>query len=192
MSIHALGSDVNMSYPIGGMSRSAQIEVIAATREQIPILDNLIQLYAHDFSEFQTIELDSHGRFEYTPLPLYWTYPDRHPFLVKVNDRWAGFVLVKQEAGVWDMAEFFVVRRYRRHGIGTAIAHDVWKRFPGPWEVRVMQANQAALPFWERAISGFTGKPITPTRLEKGGKSWNLFTFDSHSQGTGSLTVAVQ
>jgi predicted acetyltransferase len=179
MSIHPLGSDVNMSYPIGGMSGSPQIEVIAATREQMPVIDNLIQLYAHDFSEFHNIELESNGRFEYTPLPLYWTDPNRHPFLVKADGKLAGFVLVKHEAGMWDVAEFFVVRAWRRHGIGTAIAHDVWKRFPGPWEVRVMQANQAALPFWERAISAFTGTTVAPTRLEKEGKLWHLFSFDS-------------
>ena len=97
-------------------------------------------------------------------------------------DKPAGFVLVKQEARVWDMAEFFVVRGCRRHGIGTAVAHEVWKRFPGPWEVRVMQANQAALPFWERAVSGFTGKPVSPTRLEKGGKLWHMFSFDSEGR----------
>jgi predicted acetyltransferase len=158
------------------------IEVTPASVDQMPVIDNLIQLYAHDFSEFQTIELDSNGRFEYTPLPLYWTDPNRHPLLVKVEGKLAGFVLLKQEAGVWDLAEFFVVRGRRRHGIGTALAHDVWKRFPGLWEVRVMQANQAALPFWERAISGFTGNTVAPTRLEKGGKLWNLFSFDSRSR----------
>jgi len=179
MSIHALGSDVNMSYPIGGMSRSAPIEVIPAPREQMPVIDNLIQLYAHDFSEFKNMDLDSNGRFQYTPLPLYWTDANRHPFLVNVDGNPVGFVLVRQEAGVWDMAEFFVVRGCRRHGIGTAVAHDVWKRFPGLWEVRVMQANQTALEFWARAISGFTGKTAVPTRLEKGGKLWQLFSFDS-------------
>jgi predicted acetyltransferase len=161
------------------MSRSAPTEVIPAAREQMPVIDNLIQLYAHDFSEFQNIELDSNGRFEYTPLPLYWTDPNRHPFLVTVDFKPAGFVLVKQEAGVWDMAEFFIVRGCRRHGIGTTVAHDVWRRFPGPWEVRVMQANHAALPFWERAISEFTGTTVAATRREQGGKLWHLFSFDS-------------
>jgi predicted acetyltransferase len=179
MSIHALGSDVNMRYPIRGMSSPAQIEVTPATRDQMPVIDNLIQLYAHDFSEFQDIELDSNGRFKYTPLPLYWTDPNRHPFLVKVDGKPAGFVLVRQEAGIWDMAEFFVVRGCRRHGVGTAVSHEVWKRFPGPWEVRVMQANQAALPFWQRAISEFRGFPVPPIQREKGGKFWNVFLFDS-------------
>jgi predicted acetyltransferase len=81
------------------------------------------------------------------------------------------------------MAEFFVVRGYRRRGIGTAIAHDVWRRFPGPWEVRVMQANHSALHFWERAISEFTGQPIRPIPFEKDDTSWKSFSFDSTSGG---------
>lgn len=145
------------------------------------MIDNLIQLYAHDFSEFQEIELNESGRFEYTPLPLYWTERERHPFLIKLDGKLAGFVLVKRETAVWDMAEFFVVRGCRRHGIGTIAAQAAWKQFPGPWEVRVMEANQTALAFWERAISRFTGAPADSRRIEKNGKLWRIFSFKSHS-----------
>jgi len=178
MSITGLGSDVNMSYPNGDMSRSAQIEVIPATAEQIPIIANLIELYAHDFSEFHHLELGADGKFGIAPLPLYWSDPNRHPFLVRVDDKLAGFVLVTRTPSVWDMSEFFVVRGYRRRGFGTAIVQDVWRRFPGPWEVRVMQANHSALHFWERAISEFTGQPIRPIPFEKDDTSWKLFSFD--------------
>ncbi len=50
------------------------------------------------------------------------------------------------------MAEFFVLRGWRGRGVGTKAAHDVWKRFPGVWEVRVMQANISAQHFWAGAI----------------------------------------
>ncbi|HSE21540.1 MAG TPA: hypothetical protein VLB68_07760 [Pyrinomonadaceae bacterium] len=42
---------------------SVQIEVIPATSEQRPILANLFELYAHDFSEFYDLELGADGRF---------------------------------------------------------------------------------------------------------------------------------
>ena len=161
------------------MSQPAKIEVIPATREQMTVVDNLMQLYAHDFSDFHHVELDSSGRFNYAPLALYWRDPDRHPFLVKMDGRLAGFVLVQRNGTVWDMVEFFVLRGYRRRGAGTAIAQEVWKRFPGQWEVRVMQANKAALPFWERAISMFAGRRIEPVGIEKDGNSWRVFTFES-------------
>lgn len=152
----------------------------------MPIVANLIELYAHDFSEFHDLEIGPDGKFGYAPLPLYWSDPDRHPFLVRMDGKWTGFVLVKRESSVWDMAEFFVVRGCRRRGIGTVIAHDMWKRFRGPWEVRVMLSNRSGLHFWERAISEFAGQAVQPISVEKAGKSWQLFSFDSTPGGVGA------
>jgi predicted acetyltransferase len=163
----------------------AHIEVIPAAAEQEPAMANLLELYGHDFSEFHDLEIGADGRFGYPSLPLYWSEPDRYPFLVKVDGKLAGLVLVKRGSGVsgnravWDMAEFFVLRGCRRRGIGTQVAHEVWKQFPGPWEVRVMKSNVSAHDFWTRAISAFTGEPIHPVYVEKGGKRWKLYTFES-------------
>lgn len=157
------------------------IEVIPAGPEQEPILANLLELYAHDFSEFHGVELREDGRFGYQQLPLYWIEPGRHPFLVRVEGKLAGLVLVNRgskvssDETVWDMAEFFVARAYRRRGVGTRVAQHVWSRFPGLWEVRVMESNQSALPFWERGISTFLGQAVRPARLG----SWYVFAFES-------------
>lgn len=159
--------------------------MIPAAPDQEPVLANLLELYAHDFSEFHQLELGADGRFGYKYLPLYWREPDRHPFLVRMDGKLAGLVLVKRGSeissnpAIWDMAEFFIVRRYRRRGIGTGTAHEVWRWFPGPWEVRVMESNQSALQFWERAISAFAGETIPSVRVEKGGKYWHVFSFES-------------
>lgn len=161
------------------------LELIPATPEQQPILANLFQLYAHDFSGFYDVELGPDGRYIYTPLPLYWSEPTRHPFLIKVDGELAGFALVKRgsevsgDSAVWDLAEFFVIRKHRRRGVGTRIAHQVWKQFPGPWQVRVLQLNDSAKPFWARAIAQFIGTPIEPVAFEKEGDWWNVFSFES-------------
>jgi predicted acetyltransferase len=164
---------------------SLRVEVVPAAPAQEPTLANLLELYVHDFSEFVDVELGADGRFGYKALPLYWTEPHRHPLLVKVDGRLAGFALVKQgsevsgDEKVWDMAEFFIVRRHRRHGIGRLAAHEVWQRFPGPWEVRVMHLNHSAKEFWKRAIGSFTGEVILPVRVETNGKCWDVFSFES-------------
>jgi predicted acetyltransferase len=136
-----------------GASPSASIDLILATPEQQSILANLIELYAHDFSEFLDVEMGEDGRFGYKRLPLYWSEAGRHPFLVRMDGKLAGFALVKRgseisgDADVWDMAEFFVLRGYRRRGIGIQVAHRVWREFSGKWEVRVMQSNVQAQRF---------------------------------------------
>jgi predicted acetyltransferase len=133
------------------------------------------------------VELGSDGRFVYPSLALYWGEPERYPFLVVVDRRLAGFALVKKGSElsdnkmVWDMAEFFVIRGYRRRGIGTRVAHEIWKRFPGTWEVRVLQSNVSAYHFWIRAISEFNSAEVHPTLVEKDKEFWNLFSFASTS-----------
>jgi predicted acetyltransferase len=162
-----------------------QIELIPATPEHESILANLLELYIHDFSEFLSIELGADGRFGFPDLQLYWRDPNRYPFLVRIDGNLAGLVFVTRGPGiannetVWDMAQFFVVRNYRRRGIGTRIAHEVWKRFPGQWEVRVMESNLPALQFWQRAVTEFTGEAITPVRYETDGEERFLFSFES-------------
>jgi predicted acetyltransferase len=167
-----------------------EIEVIPAAPDQQPIVANLIELYAHDFSEFHDIELGEDGRFGYPNLARFWSEPNKHPFLVRIDGRLAGFALVRKgsevtgEPAIWDMAEFFVVRKHRRHGNGTRIAQEVWRRFPGPWEIRVMQANEAARGFWAKAISVFTGAAAHPLTHEKNGQPWDVFSFESPPSAT--------
>jgi predicted acetyltransferase len=159
------------------------LEVSPALPEQQPILANLLELYIHDFSELREMELGPDGRFGYPNLPLYWHEPGRHPLLVRIDGGLIGFALVKRgseisgSGSVWDMAEFFVLRGYRGRGIGTEIAHEIWRRFPGLWEIRVMQSNRSAHRFWQRAITRFKGKVAHSRRVEKDGTSWRLFSF---------------
>lgn len=167
-------------------STSVNVEIIAALQEQEQILANLLELYAHDFSEFLDLKLGADGRFGYEQLPLYWKEPGRHPFLIMVNDHWAGFVFVRKgsqisaDNNIWDMAEFFIVRGYRRLGIGTKVAHEIWKQFPGKWEVRVIDRNQKAKEFWERSIGEFLGRTINPIPFLKNDEGWHLFSFESN------------
>jgi predicted acetyltransferase len=159
------------------------LEVFPALPEQQPILANLLELYIHDFSEFRKTELGPDGRFGYPKLPLYWREQGRHPLLVRMDGGLIGFALVKRgseisgSGSVWDMAEFFVLRGYRGRGIGSEIAHKIWRQFPGSWELRVTQSNRSAHRFWQRAITRFKGKVTHSRRVEKAGESWCLFSF---------------
>lgn len=141
-----------------------EISVAPATRSEADVLVALFQLYAHDFSEIMGFEIEDSGRFAHAPLDPYWEDPWRHPRLLRVGGRLAGFALIQQrsrlsgDAGVWDMAEFFVLRRHRRAGVGAACAARLFAQFPGPWEVRERHANVGAIAFWRRVIGQFTGQ----------------------------------
>ena len=160
-------------------------EVRPAGPEEAPVLANLLELYAHDFSLIADLHLGQDGRYGYSRLAQYWTDPARLPFLVRVDDRPAGFALIAKgseitgDPEVWDVAEFFVVRRHRRCGVGAAVAHALWRRHPGRWEVRVMENNPAAIAFWAAAVRDFTGREPEPAAVSVGDRRWRVFSFDS-------------
>jgi predicted acetyltransferase len=161
------------------------VEIVPALPEQEPILANMLELYAHDFSEFLDLKLGPDGRFGYEHLPLYWKDPDRHPFLVVADGHLAGFVFVRRgsevsdDANVWDVAEFFILRGFRRLGLGTKVAREIWRKFPGRWEVRVLDRNRKARLFWSRAINEFLGEAVEPVGSNKDGEGWHVFSFDA-------------
>ena len=162
-----------------------QVVLIPATLAHQPILANLLQFYIYDFSEIIPLELGRDGRFAYPELPRYWSETSRFPFLAAVNGKWAGLVFVKQvhnaesELPVWDMAEFFVLRSYRRHGVGIRLAHLAFQRFRGPWQIRIMESNFVGRHFWQRAIEDFTGTAPEATRVNLDGTSRYVFRFES-------------
>ena len=104
------------------------VEIIPALPEQEPILANMLELYIQDFSELVDLKLAEDGRFGYKHLSLYWKESNRYPFLIKANGHLAGFVFVRKcsevsnDADVLDIAEFFIVRGFRRLGIGMKAA----------------------------------------------------------------------
>jgi len=154
-------------------------------RAGAPVLGRLFELYAHDFSEFVPLPLKPTGLFDVAPGDIWWTHADHHPLYIHAGGALAGFALARRgsrttgAADVMDVAEFFVVRGARRHGVGLQAAHALFGRFPGPWEVRVRQKNAPARGFWTRAVGAFTRAPAVPEAVTSGGAEWDVFRFVS-------------
>jgi predicted acetyltransferase len=138
------------------------IEIIPAGEEDMPVLEQLMELYCHDMSEFLELNVDHKGRFGYKYLDLYWTEPDRYTFFIVVDGRFAGFVLVNKNLKVEKdpdahaIAEFFVMRRYRQYGIGKFVARRIFDMYPGKWEISVLVENKPATRFWKDIVGGYT------------------------------------
>lgn len=139
------------------------MEVTPASRDDRGAVDNLIQLYIHDFSEHWSGgpdgELGDDGRFAPYPLEAYWRDEGYVPLLIRADGRLAGFALLNRRSqtrqGVdRNMAEFFIARKHRRGGVGTLAARAIFDRYPGVWEAAVARRNVAALAFWRRAVEG--------------------------------------
>jgi predicted acetyltransferase len=151
------------------------LEIIPAAIGDKSVLRQLIELYQYDFSEFSPeLDVDPHGLFGYNHLDHYWTVKERYPFLISVNSRYAGFALVNDYVLVpgneRSIAEFFVMRKYRRKGVGKRVAFGVFDRLPGKWEVRQATENRNAVAFWRNIIGEYTSGNFQETLLA--GEDW--------------------
>ena len=171
------------------------VALVRASESDQTTLANLLHLYVHDFSEFLGTTPSEQGWFSYPRLPLYWREAGRAAFLIRAGDALAGFALtsrgsvVSGDPEVADLAEFFVVRGVRRHGVGRDAAYQLFSAVPGAWEVRVIESNRPAQHFWRRVIGQYTAEQFkVEPWTRKDGSQWHVFRFTS-SGGPGSGRV---
>lgn len=143
---------------------------IATSADRLPLF-RMLELYQHDLSDIWDQDLDVHGEFGYE-LDRYWRQAHCHPFVALIDGHYAGFALVDgsvkvAKTGHW-MDQFFVLKKYRRSGIGKAIAMNTFKALPGYWEVGQMTQNTAAQHFWRTVIAEQTGGAYSEQVLTTG------------------------
>lgn len=160
------------------------VEIRSATRQDRPALQHLLELYQHDLSDIWDQDVDAAGLYGYD-LDRYWRSEGCVPFVATAGGRYAGFALVDGAvkvkaalAGHW-MDQFFVLKKYRRQGIGRLLARAVFDALPGRWEVGQMLGNLPAQLFWRALIAEYTHGHFTEHEL-RGGR-WEGFVqaFDT-------------
>ena len=140
--------------------------IVPVSVDDKPILSNLMQLYLHDFSVYDGADINAQGIYAYPYLDLYWLEPTRFPFFVQIEGKYAGFILIrhgcynfktqKEDDNLLSIAEFFVMRKYRRQGVGVWAAKSMFDQFAGAWQVNAQKNNLPAQAFWKVMIDNYT------------------------------------
>ena len=162
---------------------NTEFKIIDAAPDQDPVLHNLLEHYFHDLAEWFLFDSAPSGKYVASTSD-YWGEGHKVYLLYKA-DIPVGFALVAP-ADEWlpgqnanDMKEFFIVRRYRKSGLGRDFARDVWDRHPGPWLVRVYQPNEPALPFWRRAVADYSNADYSEEFRSIQDGAWSFFQFEA-------------
>ncbi|WP_445178783.1 GNAT family N-acetyltransferase [Pseudomonas sp. McL0111] len=157
------------------------IELHPAHRDELETIENLMQFYMHDFSEWLPLTLAEHGFFPIQPKLDYWRQPATRPFLIKVDGELAGFVTVDDETHI-DGAEhnigyFFITRRFRGQGVAQFVVSALLNRFPGQWQIFHIDANLPARRFWARVIPDLSGGEFSLHHREVDGYPCTFYAF---------------
>lgn len=144
---------------------STSIQLIEAQEGDLDKIENMTALYMYELSRecgrsSQRWALPEAGIYDSIDVKNYLHEKDRKAFLIKAFNEVAGFILINQvcqkQLSDWNVAEFFILARYQKHGIGKMAAFALWDRFHGNWEVAVHPENSSGLGFWRKVVSSYT------------------------------------
>ena len=136
------------------------------------LLEQLFQLYYYDFSEFDPDDVDETGLFGVTGLDKFGREAGHDAYVLRVDGKPAGFVLVDERSPLPDggdrhyVREFHVLRAYRRKGLGMRMAWAIFDTYPGGWQIEQIGPNREAQAFWRRAIDLYTGGRYTERTIQ--------------------------
>ncbi len=166
----------------------AGVSVSPATEAEGPALRHLMQLYCYDFMDFSNMQINSDGTFGDPKFIEEQFGPNHTSYVVRSRGTLAGFAIVSPrsyltgKSGVTDMAQFFVMRGYRREGVGRTAAICLFDRHPGAWEVRVIEENSGAEAFWRSVIEQFTDGTFEVSEIDVPSDPGTLFSFTSRGE----------
>jgi predicted acetyltransferase len=143
-------------------THASRIQLFPATLSNHNALHSLAQFYQYDFTEFLPGDIDEQGEYPYIDVERYLTEKGHHAYLARVNGKLGGFVLVRDRPEQRDrpgryLAEFFVMRPYRRLGVGRALAFQTFDTYGGYWELAIVGPNTPAQAFWRKVVDEYSG-----------------------------------
>jgi predicted acetyltransferase len=101
---------------------------------------------------------------------LFWTLyaifgykeKNRWAYFIIVDEKLAGFVMVIDLPEVNDrstdfqMAEFFILHKYRRMNVGKKAVFEIFSKHQGDWQLKVHPENKTSIHFWTNVIDEYT------------------------------------
>lgn len=136
----------------------ATLELVETRPEHVELIRNLYQFYAYESSDWEQEDVEVDGRFYIHDehLARYWQEPQWSAQLILVDGFIAGFLLIERSElpgiDALELADLFVLKKYRRLGIGSALATQVLTSGEGDWLVRFYRQDEVAAAFWRTVL----------------------------------------
>lgn len=136
------------------------IELVEVNHSKSRQIESLLDDYLGELSSYREVSIGSTNSANYQQLDAYWSEVGRHIFLIQYSKQVVGFAFIRDlastESVAHQVAEFYIRPDSRRLGIGRSAVLEIWKLFPGQWELQVHKRNTAAIQFWVSCIEAET------------------------------------
>lgn len=161
-----------------------KVKLIPVSNDYYPIIQNMASYYAYDMSEYMGWAQQDDGTHSIgMDYIKYFKSENTFPFIIKYQEELAGFVIVDKNVSSplndFNIAQFFILRKFHGKGIGRHIAFQCFDKFQGKWEVFVMPRNEGAYRFWRKIIKEYTYQQFKEYTKKVGQSIRNIFEFNS-------------
>ena len=124
------------------------------------VLWNLLQKYLYEFSVYYQDQVEEDGNYAYPYFDSYFTEPGREAWLIREEERLAGFLMMNRYSETGEeidfaVAEFCILPVYRRAHLGRQVMEEIFRTHRGRWQIKYNRRNPAAESFWNRVTDGF-------------------------------------
>jgi predicted acetyltransferase len=129
------------------------LEICAHSDQDKQVIWNLFQFYCYDTSNYDGYDVESNGLYSMSEsyFSQYWTVPTWRAHVLRYDGAIAGFALIEDSdavSGAMEIADLFIMSRFRRRGIAKEVVlHFMWQRIV-PWTVVVYDDAIDAKAFW--------------------------------------------
>ncbi|MEJ6004908.1 GNAT family N-acetyltransferase [Paucibacter sp. AS339] len=142
------------------------LEICSPCLAHKTVIWNLFQFYCYDTSAEEGCDVEETGFYSLSQdyFAQYWTAPSWSAHLLLWDGAIAGFALIETSdalSGALELADLFIMKRFRRHGIGRQVVRHFMSSRAVPWTVVVYDEAVGATAFWN---SIFQDPSFTPSR----------------------------
>ena len=153
--------------PLTPTSLATLLSVLPAAADERSLIEDMMEHYLAD--------LGATG--PYPHLDRYWQDLGRHPYLLRRGAHVVGFALVRRfdDGSNYELVEFYVAARLRRHGFGRQAARALFNSHVGKWSVSVRRDNAVGQRFW----ASFLGHLASVTQSGRQAPDGIIYRFTS-------------
>lgn len=119
------------------------------------VLENIYQFYLYDMSVYNNEDIDSMGLYDVEFLNLFFKEEGLTAFFIKIDKKIGGVILLQSDKWApssgedYYISEFFVLKKYRRNGVGKKALKELFSLYPGKYVLGQLPNNNPAIDFWK-------------------------------------------
>lgn len=155
-----------------------EVVIMKASLSDRTLIENLLQLYVYDFTEYTDASVGETGLYQIMPdFESYWSDDcSQQSYVIKANGEVAGFMMTKEKDETQSdhvLSHFFILRKFRRMGVGRKAATSLFKGTKGAWELYQLESNIPAQKFWDQITEEVSYGEVE-TKTENGRRYQNI------------------